>query len=76
MPDKFYYICNHRKMLKDKACTGEFCKFKHKDGACERTSNAKYAKNKYNPANFKFVYHDPHNDTDYFSEINDEGEYF
>lgn len=77
MPDRFYYICDSKRKIADGKCDGASCKLVNRgeNGYCERTSDPKYAKNKFDRKNFQFVYNEPHGDYDIYSEVNKKGEY-
>lgn len=74
MADKFYYICDAKRKLKDEACTGKTCKYL-KNGDCERTADHKYAKNKFDRKNFQFVAYQAQGDLDIYSEKDKKGNY-
>ena len=65
MADKFFYICDAKRKIADGACSGAACKYLKK-GECERTSDEKYAKNKFDR---------DQGDIDIYSEKNKKGEY-
>ena len=74
--DVFLYICDYKRKIADKKCSGTACKFL-KNGDCERTKDYQYAKNEFNWDNFEFLTHmqrDGHYDYDVFSEENSKGE--
>ena len=74
MVDKFFYICDAKRKIADGACSGAACKYLKK-GECERTSDEKYAKNRFDRDHFEFVTYQSQGDLDIYSEKNKKGEY-
>ena len=74
--DIFLYICDAKRKITDKKCSGTACKF-FKNGDCERTTDYSYAKNEFDWKNFEFLEHREREGTydyDIWSEINKNGE--
>lgn len=74
--DVFLYICDAKRKITDKKCSGAACKYL-KNGDCERTIDISYAKNEFNWRNFEFLEHREREgsyDYDVYSEKNSKGE--